>query len=348
MRRFEQHTACFGSGLGMLRVWLLLCCAMMGVQGISQDLLFNNYLGAAIYANPALAGTGLDTVNKDGGRMASLYRNQWSLPGHSPYNSNYFGYDQKINDAFGNWGTYLIYDAAGKDGALRTMQWNAVYAYEVPLVRDKWNARFGMSMGYKSISLRNERLVYEDQVDWTRGVVLETSEPTENVNRSNLDITVGGLLYAQKGYAGLSIHNVQRPEFNYLGTVENRVSRRFAWMLGYRIPLGKSQQVGVSVALNKQGVNSQWNVGIALESSPLTLGVGWRSSLNPMFRSDAAVFSVRYTVKNLKVFYGFEYTLSGLNIYAPTSHELGISLPFTLNPYFREYPRSRNPLKFDF
>ena len=328
----------------LLSAWLLVFSSSIS----AQDLLFNNFMGSAIYTNPALAGTGRDTLNRDGGRLASLYRNQWAMPGHNPYNCNYFGYDQKISDGYGNWGAYFIYDAAGKDGAYRTVQANAVYAYELPIVRNKLNVRYGMSVGYKHMSISNEKLTYEDQIDWTRGVVRESVESGESIGKSNVDLTAGAVMYHSNWFLGFGIHNVQRPLYNYLGTEDNRLLRRYQWLGGYTFGMEKNVRVRALSAVNLQGKNSQWNASLTAIVRGFEISAGWRKCLNTYFNTDAMVFSAQFSAKNLRVFYGFEYTVSALRSYAPTSHEVGLTLPFTINQYFREFPRSKNPVKFPY
>ena len=315
-----------------------------------QDVLLNQFMRCAIYTNPALTGTGRDSLNNPGGRLSSLYRNQWSLPTSNPYTTNYLSYDQVLSDGFGSFGGYFIYDAAGKNGAFQTTQFNATYAYTIPIVTQQSAVRFGMSLGYKNQGVDLAKLRFEDQIDFTRGVVINTSEVLQSARVSNADINVGAVYYNRSQFFGVSVHNVNKPTFNFLGSIENVVNRRFGVIYGVTKINNQSVKAIKVFKFNSafyiQDQNTQLNMAVYVGDKNLSLGIGARFCRSFEFATDAAVATLVYNLKNFDFYYGFEYTTSKLRTFAPVSHEVGMQIPISISKYFKQQIRTFGTLNF--
>jgi type IX secretion system PorP/SprF family membrane protein len=332
-------------------LWLIILNCIF-LSCLAQDVLFNQFLKCPTYTNPALTGTGKDTSNNPGGRVSSLYRNQWSLPTSNPYRTNFFGYDQMISDGFGSVGGYFLYDAAGKDGAFQTTQFNFTYGYAIPIDINQRVLRFGLSLGFKHLGVDFTKLKFEDQIDYTRGIVRKTDEIFQSSNDGVFDANLGLVYNNKNGFAGLSIHNVNPQKFDLYGSSTGILPRRYSLIFGNHWKFMESTPdrlvLQCNVGLFYQAKQMQLNAGCALKRNNLALGLGLRLNRSPIFNSDAAIVTMTTDLKNFNFYYGFEYTMSKIRAFAPVSHEIGIQIPLSIGKFYRQRYRTTGLLAFPF
>lgn len=317
----------------------------------AQDILLNQFMRCPTYTNPALTGTGKDTLGKPGARLASLYRNQWSLPSSNPYRTNFIGYDQKISDGFGSMGGYFIYDAAGKDGAFQTTQANVTYSFAIPISKSRLGSLYGLSVGYKNLSVNYAKLRFEDQIDVTRGVVRKTDEFNRSVSDGIIDINAGFVIFNNRGFVGASIHNITQPKIQFLDYRNDLILPRFSIILGNKWYLKDSNNLTGTYlqfmsGLFAQGDQIQLNASMNYHWNGMALGLGYRGNKSLQFRSDAVVLTYLLDIKNFSLYYGFEFTVGSLRTVAPVSHEIGLQIPLSISPFYRERYRSNGFLQF--
>lgn len=314
-------------------VFLTLVLLINRVQ--SQDLVFGQYLGSAIYTNPSLTGSATDKNGNHGVRISTMYRTQWATGvTMNNFASNYFSYDQKVSDGFGNIGIYVLSDRAGASGSFATTQANFTYAYQTPFGKKGWVGRYGLSLGYKSQGVDISKLRFEDQIDYRVGVVGGTSEVLNSNRVSKADVNVGFTIHNKVFYIGGALHNVTRPNFDYLGAVDNYTERRMSVQTGGNIVL-KDGSYGAPMVLMpygtyiKQKEFSQLNCGLGMKYDEFYIGGGYRKSMMNYKNADAAILSIGITNDYLRFSYSYEKVLSSIRYYAPMTHEFGVQFTLT-------------------
>jgi type IX secretion system PorP/SprF family membrane protein len=314
----------------MKKTLFILGIAIVG-QIKAQDPVFNQYLQSGIYFNPALAGSA-NTVDKQPAvRVGTQYRNQWGR--ELAMNTALLHYDQSIGSNYSNMGFYVLNDIAGT-GTFTTTQANAVYAYQTPFKGGKWAAQYGLSLGYRNQGINAAKLRFEDQIDYTQGTVRNTTEIIPANRKGNADVGAGAVLFSRYFQVGLAVHNITKPVYDYIGTVENRIPRRYTLHSGGLIVLrdiDKAQYTALSIQgmAMVQGPFSQANLSVALVNNDFSFGIGHRRAWFQAKNADAITINLGCNIKSLRLNYSFEQTISQLSAWSPRTHELGLS--FRLN-----------------
>lgn len=195
MLRFFCFRKCF--------IPLIVLCATVGILK-SQDPLFTQYFSSPMSVNPAFSG-----VN-EGVRINSQFRMNW-INWPTPFKTAQLSvenYNPGLNSGFG---FSILTDDAG-NGVLKTNQLAANYAYQLRINKD-WFIRFGMQAGMNQVQLNWDKLFFEDQIDPFRGLnpsLSVTEIPPDRLNRTELDLGTGLLLYSNNFYAGLSLRHINR------------------------------------------------------------------------------------------------------------------------------------------
>ena len=310
----------------------LLMMSLSWIQ--AHDLVFGQYMGSSIYTNAALTGCGTDKEGNNSGRISTLYRTQWATGTLNKYNSNYFSYDQKITNGFGNIGFYVISDRAGAGGAFSTTQANMTYSYQTPFGRKGWVGRYGLSVGMRSQGVDISKLRFEDQIDYTKGVVGNTQEVLSSNRVAKADMNAGFMIHNENFYIGGAIHNITRPNFDYLGALDNFTERRISIQTGGNIIIGNpANEVSVKLLPHmtyvKQKDFSQLNAGLGLKYDDFYVGTGYRKSMLNFKNADAMIFSIGIIKDHIRVSYSYEKVMSNIRFYAPVTHEFGIQFALT-------------------
>ena len=321
---------------------LLLC--WNGLQ--AQDLYFNQYLKSAVYTNPAFCGSATGEDGRAAGRLTSLYRNQWGRD--AAYRSTFFSFDQRINGQAGALGGYVIHDAAGPTG-YRSTQINAVYSYNLPLNHRNQTLQFGFTTGYRSQGIALARLRFEDQIDYSKGVVRPSAEPLRVDQVENIDLGAGVALYTEKFQLGLAMHNITRPLFDYTGILDNRIPRRYTLHGGYNLRLPTADRRDYAACRFKavavrQGPFSQFNASTELVRNGFGFSLGYRRNWYRISQADALILHAQAAHKEYVFFYSFENTVSSLRNSIPATHEIGLQIRF--RP-IRYSPRPEGPGMFE-
>lgn len=318
-----------------MKKYIFIICIILCISPLySQDLVFSQYMGSSIYTNPSLTGSGTDKNGKNSGRISTLYRTQWFAGTQMNFNSNYFSFDQKITNKFGNLGFYVISDRAGEDGTFSTTQANITYSYNTPFGKKGWVGRYGLSLGLRSQGIDVSKLRFEDQIDYTKGVVGNTNENLSSNRVANADVNVGFMIHNNNFYLGGAMHNVTRPNFDYLGAIDNFIERRVSVQIGGTITVndgsyGVSSKFLPHVTYIQQKEFSQMNAGLGFQYDDFYIGSGYRKSMLNFKNSDAAIFSFGINKDNLRFSYSYEMVLSNIRFNAPDTHEFGLQFILT-------------------
>ncbi len=280
-----------------------MCCMALVCIGFTlnaqQDSQFTQYMYNTQTINPAYAGT------RDAASLFSLYRTQWVGLEGAPRTLN-FTASIPMND-FTGLGISVISDEIGPS----TEQTLAVdFSYVIP-IQDDLKFAFGVKGG---INLLN--------VDFTKLLIYD---PTELIFQNNIDnrltpiIGVGGYLYTNKWYFGISVPNMLKTEHYDDSTISTATERLNLYAIG-----------GYVFSLNNNLKFKPTILAKALDGAPLSVDVSANFLLNEKFtagvayRFDAAFSALAgfQVSEGLMIGYAYDLDTTGLGNYNSGSHEI--------------------------
>mgnify|MGYP001799500021 CR=1 FL=1 len=328
-------------------------------KAVAQDPQFSQFYAAPLYLNPALTG-----INQKG-RVGINYRNQWP-------NIN-TGFETAAAYVDYNWEEYnsslgfmILNDQEGFAG-LSTTTMSLSYAYQVYLNYD-WAFRPAVQISHTWRDVDIAQLTFGDQFDPRTGqIVNPTGEPLSDLSARFFDVNLGGLLFSNRAWAGISFHHVTEPNQSLIGADSSPLPRRFSLHGGYKIPLtafargpvnktGGGRERSVTPAFNyrAQGDFDQLDLGVYFTLQPMLIGMWYRGVPVKQFEgfanNEAVVVLVGFQKNNMSIGYSFDYTLSDLGIGAGGAHEISWSYTFTVGKPKppREVRELRCPVPFLF
>ena len=290
-----------------------------------QDAQYSQYMFNSLVINPAYAGY------KETKNMSLLHRDQWTGFDGAPKTQTLiadgaFGADKKIG-----LGLSVVSDRAGLN---RKNSVHGNYAYRIPM-GDEARLAFGISLGMGQFSLSPDALVEDEQDDNFGG------SQTYFVP----DARVGVHYSDAKFYAGLSATNLISNSINYQQVGKGTVAtpaRHYFLTAGYLFDLNPSFKLKPSILLRedtKGPTSLDLNTFVLIKES-LWIGASYRSGVNlwkktalnsNSFNQNSLVGVVEtFFLKNLRMGYSYDYSLSDLGNYSNGTHE--ISLGVVLNP----------------
>lgn len=311
---------------------LLACyalCVLAANSAMAQDPVFSQFYNTPIQLNPGLVGL------TEQGRVSMSYRNQWTgwPQAYTTYAASYDQYFSALNSGFGG---QILTDDAG-DGILKTTKITGVYSYHLQLNR-KLQARIGLEAGIIQTALDWDKLVFLDQVvpgiiNGSPGGTIIPSQETPPAGFSNLvfDIGMGGVLYSDEYYVGISLKHINSPDNSFgdnttsgYAGLPSRLTIHGGWEIdldGYNNK-GFGSFIAPSIMYTRQAGLSQLNAGALYNRENVFGGIWMRHDLSNI---DAAIISVGLRTDWLKLSYSFDLTLSKAVITRTSgSHEIGI------------------------
>ena len=312
---------------------------------LAQDPLFSQFYASPLQLNPAMAGVA------QAPRISLNYRNQWpSWP--NAYSTYALGFEQALNGLNSGFGVSVLADDAG-NGIYRTLTLHAVYSYSVQLGDDLY-AKFGMEGGVLQTRVDWDRLVFGDQLNPYTGATLPGGgvAPSEENRPSGLqrlapDLGTGLVLHNSRGYVGVALRHLNRPDENFLESRDNlRVGRpmRLSVHAGWDIGFAKGDHlrypavISPNIQIVRQAGFMQINAGAYLGYNLLFGGLWYRhSGGNP----DAAIALIGVRQGVLRFGYSYDATLSALGL-ARTggAHEVSLGINFAEGQLARRRKKS--------
>jgi len=305
---------------------LLLLLAMY--IGSAQSPQFSQFYATPLYVNPAFAGNTIE------GRIIGNYRHQWpSIPG--AFVSYSFSYDHHLSTINSGLGLIFLRDKAGT-GGLRFTNIGGLYSYKLQITR-KLAMKAGAHVSYTMRNVDLNKLTFTDQL--IRGGGVTTSETFSGGKRSYVDIAAGIIAYTQQFWGGFAAHHINQPNESLIGT-NSKVPLKLSAHGGVNIPLKKSvkKKVKTSViaAANYKHQNKfdQLDIGAYYNHFPLVFGLWYRGipllkAYQPSYaNNDAVILMVGYQIKDLRVGYSYDITVSRLISSTGGSHEISLIYEF--------------------
>ena len=283
---------------------LLLCFAVVQAQQTPQYTQYMYNMGtvnpAYVYDRPDVISTGL------------LYRKQWLNIDGSPSTANVF-----INKPFGdNIEVALNYinDRIGDAITIRNDFANVDFAYKINLSRSL-KASFGLKAGINSF-----------KVDALSSNVASDDAFNDNTNQLQMNLGLGGFLYTDRLYVGVSSPNVLPNEatLNSVTVAEDKI--HVYTVAGYVYEASENVLLKPSTVLK------------LVSGAPVSFDV----SLNTLlFKRFEAGVSYRYTesfsglagfriTPDLRIGYAYDFPVNDLNTLSSGTHEIMLLFDFDL------------------
>lgn len=324
--------------------YLLKICLLFAVitsVASAQDPHLSQYYASPLYTNPAMAGAARKI------RVAATARSQYTaLNNH--YKTGVLSVDGYVGKVKSGIGFVSSYDVAG-DGFLTTQTVSAIYSYNLDINRD-WAFNAALQGGILQKRYDFSKFIFEDQIDPVRGV----SKPTNEVK--NLEQIIvpnfssGALLYNNRMFFGVAIHNLLEPNVSFYNPNSDDVSlklpRKYTIHGGVNIYLNKTRYdedriiLSPNVLFMQQRNFYQMNLGFYVKQRALTLGAWFRQT---SANADAAIFLIGMRFPAVKIGYSYDIIVSSAKTATVGSHEL--TLVFEIKTKTRGGNRYNNKLR---
>lgn len=308
---------------------------------LAQDPQLSQYYAASLYTNPAMAGASRNI------RLAVSGRSQYTGLSNN-YRTAVAGFDVYAPTLNSGFGVVAMQDVAG-DGFLTTSSVSGIYSFNARLNRD-WGFNAALQGGLVQKRFDASKFIFEDMIDPVRGAVLPTAEVIPVENRSFANFGFGTLIFSNRMFAGIAMHNLLEPNQSFFyqnaDSSSLRLPRRYTVHGGFNIYLNQTRYeedriiLSPNILFMQQRNFYQMNVGFYVKQKALTLGAWFRQTSR---NADAAIFMVGMRFPNFKLGYSYDAVISKAATAAVGSHELSIVLE--IKPDYKGRRRSSKTLR---
>ncbi len=301
----------------------------------AQDAQFSQFYAAPLYLNPAFAGS----TNQ--ARVGVNYRNQWPAI-DANFNTISAFADFYLEDKNSGIGVIINRDKEGILG-LSSTSISGVYSYDLRLTKTL-SFRPGFQASLYNRSINFDKLTFGNQFD-QYGQIKYASVEGLNTGQSKFfgDISLGGLLYSQRAWFGVSAFHITQPDQSLVGSKDNLPMKlnAHAGLKFYLTPgvMGqgfynrpRERSIAPAVQYRHQGNFDQMDLGMYFTFEPLIIGTWYRGvpfkSVNGIVNNESIVLLIGLTKKGTKdvlnIGYSFDYTISKLGPGSGGAHEFSV------------------------
>lgn len=290
-----------------------------------QQIQISQYMLNQYIVNPAVGGTG-EFIEATAG-----YRMQWTgLDGaprtfymsvHSPIKKapKHYNWKNKKN-YFHGLGAYVNVD---QTGLLSRTSVYASYAYNMAITK-KIRFSSGAFMGFQQHKIDGSKIVMKGQ---------DVALPGSDINQLVPDISLGGWLYSDDFYVGLSSTQILRNRLDY--SINNpgsgdigRLKSHYFFTAGTKIPFYHKEMEWIPSIMVKK-----------VSPAPYVVDINSKFKYKKMYwvgfsyrHNDAVVILLGMTLaKSLHLGYSFDASTSHLRTYQGNTHEITIGYSFLRN-----------------
>ncbi|MFC2090108.1 PorP/SprF family type IX secretion system membrane protein [Bacteroidota bacterium] len=322
----------------MKRLKLAFLLTYIAFAGIAQDVQFSQFYAAPLYLGPSFAGA------SGGGRISSIYRNQWwKVPGS--YNTYALSADYYFSNYKSGIGLLMLRDEEGDNGIINKTNIQLLYSYNFDISRD-WKIRPGLSAYYyiKSIDLHDLRT--GDMILTGGSTSIESGIQGSLQPIYHFDFNTSVLAYSERYWVGFTLDHMMSLSPVLAKKIDEYLPLRYSVYGGAKFPIiGRTRKVyeeSVTVAVNftSQSKLNYLDLGVYYTLEPLILGIWYRGVpvfglVQPYYNLMALSFNPGFKYKAWRIGYSYDFTLSKLVTTTGGAHE--ISLTYT----FKERTRRR-------
>lgn len=304
-------------------IYICLLALLLGMnEAWAQDPQFSQYYANPIYTNPAFAG------GSNVGRGVIAYRSQWpSISG--TFRTFSASYDEHYDAVNGGIGFIATADEAGV-GTLRTLSFSGVYSYQI-IINKYITMRAGIQAGIYQKTIDFGKLQFYDQIVRMQGFVNPTGEDPTKGAVFYPNFSAGTIIYSNKFYAGLAVHNLNTPAQGFYATEASRIPMRYTAHGGLVLPLRQSRDpkkttnLYPNILYMQQAAAAQLNLGMYYNQGSIVVGGYFRQT---KMNSDAIIFLLGIRTPKVKIGFSYDATISDVRYGARQSYE--VTLGFEL------------------
>ncbi len=327
-------------GLTILMLLTILCSNFIQ----AQDPQVSMFYALPAFLSPAFAGSSYAS------RIVVNHRQQWPS-NDSRYSTAFAGFDtyySKYKIGIGMLGMYDsqasgIYFSNGSP-SLITSNLTLQTSYQFDLNK-KLSIRPGIGLGVGNKKLGGD-FQFPNQLDIVGPTGNSSNESISTLSIYYPEISTGALLFSNKFWLGVAIHNLNRPNNSFLNNSTSRVNTKFSTHLGYKINLGIKPKykhylahdieysISPIVHFKNQGSSNQLDVGVTSIANQFLYGLWYRgipfnkNNKATKTNTDALVFMIGWEHAGFHINYAYDVTLSKLSSNTNGSHEINISYKF--------------------
>lgn len=303
-----------------LKKYILASITMLFfLQGwAQQDAQYTNFMYNQFVINPAVAGS--DKVLTS----AFFYRKQWLNFSDNPVTPTTmtFSSHMQIPDQNIGAGMYIVSDRLGFE---RRLDFNVAGSYFIDFRDVSYSGRtekklfMGMQFGFRQFSIDVSKLDPHEQGDQVIPALNETAIAPE--------VGLGFLYKLDNFYVGVSVPHLVQSRIKYVEYrgINARQVRHYYATTGYAYPLSSDITLKPNV-LMKYAVNApiEFDVNALVEYQKMVwagLSMRTRDAMAFLVGINAGELSPSFN-EQIKVGYGFDWTVSGIPQYNTGTHEI--------------------------
>lgn len=259
-----------------IRLMIFLVLLLKGLTSFSQDHLYSQFFNSPLYLNPALTGQFQGDL-----RMSLIYRNQWSaVPGTLSYASASIDYNIP---QFGGGIGLLVTRGSEGTAYLDKTNISALYSYSVG--SEDFVLSFGLQVGATDRSINYGKLIFDDQLDPTLGIVSGSSAADLPYNNKfYFDSGAGTNLVIGDFNIGTAVQHINRPNESLTG-LPAKLPMRINTHISYRLDLDQNENMDdedksyviPSVVYYKQDNFDSYSIGMQYKHKSVNVGLSYRS-----------------------------------------------------------------------
>ena len=321
--------------MGIKKTLMVCVCCLCAYMAAAQDVHLTQQYANRLYLNPAFAG-----INSRWS-VALAHRNQWPALNGS-FVTNQLAADFRLPETKSAVSLLVQQDRAGV-GGLQKWQLSGGYAYHTNLT-SKWAMSAGLQASVASLRVNFDNLVFGDQLT-DNGLVAVTSAEASTFEPSYyMDFTVGGLLYTDQFWAGLTAAHLNRPGYGF--NQETELLLRFTAIAGYKFYAKSYEEQGQLFELSfspavtfihQQNLN-RLDLGIYTIYTPLTLGLIYKGVpvTGGTIQDQTVSIIAGLQLRNVRVGYSHDLGLQGFSAEAGGANEISLVFePSDINILFK-------------
>ncbi len=326
------------------RFYLLIQAIIAVNIAIGQDIQFSQFYAAALYQNPAFAGS---THHHRGTFHQRL---QW--PGlDAKYTTSLLSFDTYANKYNSGFGVMVFKDWQGSS-TINSIDAGVQYAYEIHF-NEQISFRPGLQLSYVSRNLDYSGLTLPE--DYTNNGYVGGSNLNGNSRKGYVDISSGGIFYSEKLWVGVSAHHLNMPNQSFIGDV-SRLPIKFALTAGYKIPLihskfmaymdhEKDKSITPTVHYKFQGKSDQLDLGLYANYDFVMVGFWYRGIPvkhyeKGLHNNESMVAMVGWKYEAWTVTYSYDFVVSRLSrARTGGAHELNLTYVYSRHKHYKPMKR---------
>ncbi len=286
-------------------------CSLIGVSSAyGQDYAFSESYTSPILSNPAFAGTAQCNDRYWAGRLSLNYRNQ--APAFvSTSISGSVSYDQHFNRLGGGLGFIATKDKA-IEGIWTTNGVRAIYSYRITVKR-KLSMRFGVEAEIKQKTFDISKKRFYDQIDLSYDFVSSPMFGFESKKVTIPNLAGGWLIYSDRFYGGIAVHNVLEPNQPFVPNVDSKIPRKYTVHAAYELEITRTDKKNLiiipTILLQDQAQFTNIHMGTFVNKGHIVTGFWYKKNIVGGVSSNNYAALIGY--KSDRIQFGYSYEVSG-------------------------------------